>query len=140
MGASASSDACLPGETARRYPTALNAQYEDAPRFLLVRATGAYALKELLAVLEERGATAQSRGARGILLDLAVVTGYVPDLDRYDLGKEAAALLAHIERLAIVRRADLRYTSFAFDVARNRGLDARGFVDAKEAETWLVGA
>jgi len=107
---------------------------------LLVRASGAYALKEMLAVLEGMGATARARGARRILLDVSKVSGDLPDLDRYDLGKGAAALLAHIERLAVVRRADLRYTGFAFDVAQNRGLDARGFIDPKEAEAWLAGA
>jgi hypothetical protein len=94
----------------------------------------------MLALLEGIGTTARARGARRILLDLVGVTGDLPDLDRYDLGKEAAALLAHIERLAVIRRADLRYTGFAFDVAQNRGLDARGFIDPKQAEVWLVGA
>ena len=118
----------------------MNTQYEDAPRFLIVRVSGAYALKQLLAVLERTGATARSRGARRILLDLSAVTGAPRDLDRYDLGKEAASLLSHIERLGVVRRADLQYTSFAFDVAQNRGLNARGFIDSKEAEAWLTSA
>jgi hypothetical protein len=131
---------CFPDETARRYPTALNAQYEDAPRFLLVRASGAYALKEMLALFEGMGTTARARGVRRMLLDVSEVTGDVSDLDRYELGKEAAALLAHVERLAVVRRPDLQYTSFAFDVAQNRGLHARGFIDPKEAEAWLVSA
>jgi len=106
---------------------------------LFVRASGPYALKEMLAVLKGMGVTAQARGARRILLDLSEVTGDPPDLDRYELGKEAAALLAHIERLAVIRRAELRYIRFAFDVAQNRGLNARGFVDRKEAEAWLAG-
>jgi len=46
-------------------------------------------------------------------------------------------MLRHVERLAIVRPAHLRYTRFGIDVAHNRGLDIRAFVDAKTAEDWL---
>ena len=113
---------------------------EDGPGYLVVHVAGAFSLKESLATLEKAASVARARGMRRILFDASQVTGNPSDIDRYDVGKEAAELFAHIERLAFVRWATSRYTGFAFDVAQNRGLDARAFLDRAEAERWLTGS
>ena len=116
----------------------MEVQFEDGPSILVASATGSYSLEAMLATLECVAAEARSRAARRVLLDLRSVTGEVPDLDRYDLGKHAAETFAHVERLGVIRSPHLRYSAFAFDVAQNRGLDARPFLDRAEAERWLA--
>lgn len=113
-------------------------QFEDSPGILVASATGSYSLETMLPMLESVAAEARTRGARRVLLDVSQVGGEVPDLDRYEIGKHAAGTFAHIERLGVLRSPHLRYTGFAFDVARNRGLDARPFLDRAEAERWLA--
>ena len=58
----------------------------------------------------------------------------------YDLFKEAATLLAHLERLAMVVGSYPQYTGFGIDVARNRGLEVRPFKDPGAAVEWLTSA
>src|SRR5262245_47603161 len=118
----------------------MQVQFEDGPGYLVVNMAGGFALKESLAVLEKAASAARAKGMRRILIDASRVTGDPSDMDRYDAGKEAAGVFAHIERLAFVRWASARFTGFAFDVAQNRGLDARPFLDRKEAEAWLRSA
>jgi len=113
-------------------------QFEDSPGILVAGATGSYSLETMLPMLERVAAEARTRGARRVLLDVSQVGGEVPDLDRYEMGKRAAGMFAHIERLGVLRPSHLRYTGFAFVVAQNRGLDARPFLDRAEAERWLA--
>jgi len=115
----------------------MEVHFEDEPSFLVARAAGSFSLEGMIATFEKTAAVARARGARRVLFDAAAITGDLPDLDRYDLGKRAAEVFAHIERLAVVRPANVRYTGFAFDVAQNRGLDARAFLDPKAAADWL---
>lgn len=100
---------------------------------------GDYSLADGLALFQRVAATARERGARLVLVDLVGLVGDIPDLDRYDLGKEGAEILGHVERLAVVRAPGYRYTGFAVDVARNRGLNIRVFTDRSEAIEWLTG-
>ena len=104
---------------------------------VVAKAVGSYSLESLLAVFEKIAAAARTRGARWILLDLSAVAEDIPDLDRYDMGKRGAEIFAHIDRIAVVRGEHHRYTGFAANVARNRGLDARGFLDRAKAAQWL---
>ena len=116
----------------------MDVHFEDGPGYLLARTIGAFALPAMLATFEKIAAEARARGVRRVLIDSASMSGEIPELDRYDLGKRAAETFAHVERLAVLRSTGIRYTGFAFDVAQNRGLDARAFVDRAEAERWLL--
>jgi hypothetical protein len=111
--------------------------FEDRPGYLLAHVSGPHSLDEGRAVFRQIAAAARERNARRILLDSTGITGHVPDLDRYDLAKEAAAMLHQVERLAMVVGAFPQYTGFGIDVARNRGLDVRPFRDPDEAIAWL---
>jgi hypothetical protein len=110
---------------------------DNDPALLVAKAMGSYSLESLLAVFEKLAAAARMRDVRRVLLDLSAVAQDIPDLDRYDMGKRGAELFTHVDRLAVVRGAHHRYTGFAVDVAQNRGLDARGFLDRTEATQWL---
>ena len=114
----------------------MEVQFEDARAFLVARVSGAFSLQAMLRVVEKIAAEARARGAQRVLLESLSVTGDIPDIDRYDLGKRAAEMLLHVERVAILRPAHLN-TSLGIDVARNRGLDVRAFPDTKTAEDWL---
>lgn len=116
----------------------MEVQFQDGLGLLVASATGSYSLEAMLPMLDKVAAEASARGVQRILLDLRDVTGDVPDLDRYELGKHAAKAFAHVDRLGVLRQARLRHTSLAFDVAQNRGLDARAFLDRTEAERWLT--
>ena len=115
----------------------MEVQFEDAGGFLIAKVSGEFSLRAMLSIVEKIAAEARARHAQRVLLESLEVTGDIPDIDRYELAKRAADMLRHVERLAIVRPAHLRYTRFGIDVAHNRGLDIRAFVDAKTAEDWL---
>jgi hypothetical protein len=116
----------------------MEVQLEDGdPALLVAKAMGSYSLESLVAVFEKLAAAARRRGLRLILLDLSAIPQDIPDLDRYDMGKRGAEIFTHVDRLAVVRGTQHRYSGFAVDVAQNRGLDARGFLDRAEAAQWL---
>ena len=95
-------------------------------------------MEKAVRLLEMVAAEAQDKGARCVLIDAVNITGDMPDLDRYDFGKRAAQLLGHVDRLAILRGPGFRYTGFFFEVAQNRGLQARAFLVREEAVAWLT--
>ena len=117
----------------------MEVQFEDGIGFLIAKAAGTYSLDAMLRMFERVAAEAHARGMRRVLLDVIQVNGDVSDLDRYDMGRRAAEVFAHVERIGVIRNPQLRYTGFAFDVAQNRGLDARAFVERTDAERWLTG-
>ena len=116
----------------------MEAQFEDGPAYLVMHLAGPFSLESALATLEKAASAARARGTRRVLIDATQVTGDPSDLDRYDMGKEAAEVFAHVERVAFVLWASARFTGFAFDVAQNRGLDVRPFRDRAEAARWLA--
>ncbi len=113
---------------------------EETPGYLLARLGGPYSLANALAALERIAVVSRERKARAILLDVTGMSGDIPDLDRYDIGKEAAEVFPHIHRVGILSMPGKRVTGFAIDVAANRGLDMRAFLDRAEAAAWLAGA
>jgi hypothetical protein len=114
----------------------MEVQFEYAGAFLIAKVSGVFSLPAMLSIVEKIAAEARARQAQRVLVESFGVTGDIPDIDRYDLGKRAAEMLLHVERVAILRPAHLS-TGFGIDVARNRGLDIRAFLDAKTAEDWL---
>jgi len=120
--------------------TTLQLDFEDRPGYLMAKVSGPHSLGEGRAVFQRIAATAQERDVPRVLLDSRGITGEVPDLDRYELFKEAASLLGHLERLAMVVGSFPQYTGFGIDVARNRGLEVQPFKDPREAVAWLTGA
>jgi hypothetical protein len=112
---------------------------DEIPGRLAARVAGEYALADFLALIETIAARCSVAGTTRVLLDLSEVTGDPPDLDRYDLGRQAAAILGHVQRVAVVLGPAIRYTGFAVDVAQNRGLDLRSFRSEQEALDWLTG-
>ena len=120
--------------------TPLTLDFEDRPGYLLARVSGTHSLAEGRDVFRRISAVARERGARRVMLDSISITGIVPDLDRYDLAKEAVEQLAHVERVALVVGGFPQYNGFGIDVARNRGLDIQPFKDAQKAIEWLTGA
>ena len=106
----------------------------------MAKVSGPHSLDEGRAVFVKIAATAHERDVPRVLLDSRGITGDVPELDRYELFKEAANLLGHLERLAMVVGSFPQYTGFGIDVARNRGLEVRPFKDPRDAVAWLTGA
>ena len=114
--------------------------FEDAPGYLIAQVTGMLSLQAAVESFEIIAAMAKERGAQRVLIDASAITGDMPDLDRYDLGKQAVSLFGNVERIAVVRGPNIRYTGFAFEVAQNRGLGVRAFADRAEAVAWLASA
>jgi len=115
----------------------MEVQFEDAGAFLIAKVSGVFSLRAMLSIVEKIAAEARARHAERVLVESLDVTGDIPNIDRYYLGKGAAEMLLHVERVAILRPAHLRYARLGIDVAHNRGLDIRAFLDAEAAKDWL---
>jgi len=119
---------------------ATRVEIRDADGYLLATQAGDYSLADSLAHMERVAAVTRERKLRRVVFDITRLVGDVPDMDRFEIGKEAAEIFQHVDRVAIVMAGSARSNGFALDVAANRGLDMRSFVSAAEAIDWVKGA
>src|SRR5262245_32605704 len=78
------------------------------------------------------------KGATRVLVDLLGVDGLPTVLDRYNFGV-GVSNISKLVRLALVGRLGVVETAgLAEKVARNRGKDARRFLDKGKALAWLL--
>ena len=113
--------------------------------YVLVVCTGKYSRAEAYRVGNLAYREAASADRRNVLVDVRRVSGRLPTLfDRFDFGVHIAQL--HFEQWPRVRLAVLgdepmiHAERFGEIVARNRGADARVFVEEQEALKWLLAA
>jgi len=79
------------------------------------------------------------RGTRRLLVDMTKFRGTLSTLDRYELGTLTASFAPHVERGAILAKADqIDVEKFGVKVARNRGLNVDIFTDRDKALAWLL--
>jgi hypothetical protein len=115
----------------------IQVQFEGSGEYLTARLSGAHALPDALAAFQKIAVAAREQKAQRLLLDMVGISGEMPDMDRYELGKEGAEIFCQIDRVGILYSTSFRYTGFGVDVANNRGLNVRGFQDPVAAADWL---
>lgn len=113
-------------------------QFAQQPGYLEARIDGIERLEHYLAAFRQVADEAARLGARRLYLDLATVGVDLPDLDRFELGREAAALFRQVDRVAVLMHPRARYTGFAIDAANNRGLEVQAYFTAGDALGWLA--
>ncbi len=115
------------------------------PAYVLLVCAGKYSRAEAFRVIELAYREAGDADRRNVLIDVRRVSGLLPTLfDRFDVGVRVATL--HFEQQPRVRLALLgdepmiHPERFGEIVARNRGADARVFIEEHEALKWLLAA
>lgn len=115
------------------------------PAHVLLVCTGMYSRTEAFRISDLAYREATSADRRNVLVDIRKISGRLPTLfDRFDVGVRIASL--HFEQRPRVRLALLGFEPmihperFGEIVARNRGADARVFIEENEALKWLLAA
>ena len=115
----------------------LQVRFEEASGYLSVLVSGRYSLADFLDAIDRIGAESSALRARCVLINLLGIVGHIPDLDRYDLGLRAADALGRLDKLACIAALD-QVNYLAENVAQNRGLNVRVFVDEAAALAWIA--
>ena len=123
----------------------IRVEVQVLPAHVLLVCAGRYSRAEAFRVSDLAYREAANVDRRNVLVDVRGVSGQLPTLfDRFDVGVHIAAL--HFEQRPRVRLALLgdepmiHPERFGEIVARNRGADARVFIDEHEALKWLLAA
>lgn len=117
----------------------LRAEFEFQEEYLLVTASGEFALGAALRLLKQTIDTADQKGIKRVLVDCVAMQGQLSTFERYDLGVEVAKYSLSREshaKLAIVGMAPT-IDGFAVQVAANRGMSTALFATKKDALIWL---
>ena len=107
--------------------------------FLLATAAGQVSTIEVMRVLKTVIDTATERGFDKILIDFLAVTGELSTFDLYRIGKTMAEYCASrsiCPKVAVVGKPPT-VTGFGAEVASNRGLTSRTFLESSPALKWL---
>src|SRR5262245_6600452 len=81
----------------------------------------------------------EMKGGSRVLLNCVGVHGKVSMLDRYKMGSGATSLPATVKLAFLANSEILDPQGFGERVARNRGINARRFLELAEAKAWLLG-
>ncbi|MEN9936558.1 MAG: hypothetical protein RLZZ387_3137 [Chloroflexota bacterium] len=114
-------------------------RYEDDGAILVVRAVGSYggragADAAIVAIAEH----ARARGRQCVLVDMRQMSGSIPQLDRFLVGKRAGQVWGRRLKVAFIARAE-DISHFFENVAVNEGAVVRVFGEEEEARRWLLG-
>ena len=101
-----------------------------------VAITGAPTIDQLLSLVHLMGVDSDSWKHDCLLVDLRKVSTPFTETEQFSIGKEAAASLAHLRKIASVVPAE-RVTRISERAARRDGTNVCVFDDEKEALAWL---
>lgn len=105
--------------------------------FVRVSVKGAPTLDQFVSLLHLVGIESEAWGGRPVLFDLRGVRTHFHPFEHAQIGKEVAASMIHVRRVASLVRPH-RMTRAGEKVARRDGLDVRMFDVAEHAIDWLV--
>jgi hypothetical protein len=107
--------------------------------FLLATAAGLVSFKEVLRVFKNVIDTATERGFNKILMDFMAVNGELSAIDLYEIGEVMAEYCVGksiCPKVAVIGKPPA-VTGFGAEVASNRGLTSRTFLEKQPALNWL---
>ncbi|HXH62562.1 MAG TPA: hypothetical protein VNG95_00195 [Gemmatimonadales bacterium] len=127
------------GPTKRSPPAdAPTATFEREGSWVVVRGRGIGRVAWLLQLLRDAAAATRAEPTRGLLIDLREFSAPLTDLDRYDVGMVGAEAGIAVPCAVILSTAMLDPRRLGETVARNRGVNARGFSSLEEGRAWLA--
>jgi hypothetical protein len=103
---------------------------------LVITASGAAGLGELVGLAALTAEVAEHRGIRRVLLNLANVETGILFSERISFGVKAAGLFARLERSAVVLPPDYLDSPGA-KAAQRSGLHVQTFLDLADATAWI---
>jgi len=114
----------------------------EGDEFLESRCLGAYSVARFKKQLEASVQACTQKKLKKLLLDITGISSYEPnELDRFEIGQFAAKISEGLSKVAgLAGPEQLGRKMFEIQVARNRGLLIKGFVDRRAAVEWLTGA
>jgi hypothetical protein len=105
--------------------------------WLMVRVSGAFSVEWFVGVVASIATAQRSAPATAVLIDMRGAFGTLSDLDRYRIGMAAVHQDLKGPVAVVGQEPILDPRRFAEVVARNRGVNVRGFTDEPEARAWL---
>ncbi len=114
----------------------LSIDIQEESGYLACTITGKWVTDELKHYINTVSAELTKLGCKRLLVDMSLVSGPPPEMDRFDTGKYFASVLRGI-RIAIVYRKV--YANKLFEnTAVNRGALVKVFPDQQTALHWLM--
>jgi hypothetical protein len=115
-------------------------QIEETPNYLIARFIGAGTAKEVWLQYELIAESCERAHKNKLLLDFREAYGELFLEDRFFIGEKAQIFARYmVIKIAVVDRPErIDYEWFAEKVARNRGVNYRGFKNVTDAEEWLL--
>ena len=105
--------------------------------WVVVRASGEATAAWFLQVLRDSAAATRKAPTTALLIDAREFRAALTDLDRYDVGMVGAAEGIAVPCAVILSESMLDPNRLGETVARNRGVNARGFTSLEEGRAWL---
>jgi hypothetical protein len=113
-------------------------QIEETPNYLVARFIGSGVAEEVWQRFELIAEHCKRANKNKLLIDYTEAHGEISLWDRYYLGDFAQVFKSYKIKVAAVDRPDQRDPyRFGEMVARNRGVDIRGFTNVEDAAEWL---
>ena len=106
---------------------------------MLATAAGPVSVKEVLHLFKTVIDTAKERGFDKILMDFLAVKGELSAIDLYEIGEAMAEYCVSksiCPKVAVIGKPPA-VTGFGAEVASNRGLTSRTFLEKQPALNWL---
>ncbi len=114
-------------------------EFEEQDGYLSVRLPPCDSVDQMCANAVRIAQECSARGISKVLLDALSYEKALPVMSYYDVGARCADLPVGHLKVACVVRAEATYPDRFFEnVLRNRGIDYRWFLDAEQAQRWLV--
>jgi hypothetical protein len=117
----------------------MDLKLESRDGFLLATVVGQVSLAEAIKVCKKSCDAAVRRGFGKILFDFLGLTGEISELERYELGKQAAEYCRNLSptlKTAVIGKPPT-VDGFVARVASNRGIVVETFSERQAALDWL---
>ncbi|CAG0957670.1 hypothetical protein ANAEL_00435 [Anaerolineales bacterium] len=114
----------------------LSIDVQEGSDYLVCTVTGKWVTVELESFIDMVSAELKKLGYRRILVDMSLVVGPPPEMDRHDIGKYIASVLCGVKTAVIYRK--VLANNFFEDTAVNRGAWIKVFPDKQTALQWLM--
>jgi hypothetical protein len=113
--------------------------FENAGRYLAANVSGPYSLYGMRELIDQIAEESAKRNLERALVDVSLMTGDAPTMDRYEYATYAAARLhPRLQKCAACAGSGQRLEPFTEQVAQNRGFQLRVFRERAEAVNWLT--
>ncbi len=119
-------------------PEAPTATFGREGTWVVVHGRGRGAAAWFVQLLRDAVAATRAEPTRGLLIDVREVSASLTDLDRYDMGMVGTTEGLSVPCAVILSEAMLDPRRLGETVARNRGVNARGFTSLEEGRAWLT--